>query len=208
MNPFKSLLRLLKDTSVSKIELTATPPFVKLVFDREELLGLLQGQALISDAIAQHFVRRRVFWEDIAGENREYVLKSLEQAQTELDGLSSTISERKEPSVIALTKFIRSWASACALTCKTLKQRLDEIDEEKGQVLGYDSAGEDRFEALRDALVSLRQTVYPLVTALIGFLPDDDPTKQAAQQKLDEGLSVISDARLQRESIPEWDEAA
>jgi len=207
MNLVKSLLRLLKDATVSKIELTAAPPFVKLVFDREELQGLLQGHSIIADAVSKHFIRRRVFWEDITKENREYALKSLEEAEAELNELSLKLSEKKEPLVLGLTKFIRSWASACSLTRKNLKQRLDEIDDEKNNVLGYDSAGEDRAEALRDALIELRKTVYPSVTALIGFLADDDLTKQEAQQKLDYGLNLIADAQLQRESIPEWDEA-
>jgi hypothetical protein len=209
MNPFKSLLRLLKDTTVSKIELTATPPFVKLVFDKEELLGLFRGQALVSDAISKHFVRRRVFWEGIPEQNREYVLESLEEAEAGLDGLSLMLSEGTEPSAVGLTKFLRSWASTCALARKSLKKRLDEIEnEEKNHTLDHDSAEKNRTKAYRDALVALRRTVYPLVTALVGFLPDNDPTKQAAQKKLDEGLGVVPGVSLKRESIPDWDEAS
>jgi hypothetical protein len=46
MRLMKPLMRLLRDASVSRIELTATPPFIKLVFDWKELLALLQGKSL------------------------------------------------------------------------------------------------------------------------------------------------------------------
>lgn len=207
MNPIKSLHRLLRDNSVSKIEITATPPFVKLVFDRSELEALLRAKSQIADAVSRLFVRRRVFWEDIAKESPEYVLKSLAAAETDLDAYSTSISSASSDTVAGLSKFIRAWATACGKTHKSLKERLDEIDIEKAQVLGYDWAGEDRQNALRDALVLLRRTVYPLVGALISFLPDEDPTKLEAQFSLDEGLNLISDAALQRSVIPEFDEA-
>jgi len=207
MNPIKSLHRLLRDNSVSKIEVTATPPFVKLVFDRSELEGLLRAQSQIADALSRLFVRRRVFWEDIGKEAPDYVLDSLTTAETELDGYVASLSSNSNDSVAGLAKFIRAWSAACAGTRKPLKQRLDEIDAEKAQVLGYDWAGEDREHALRDALISLRRTVYPLVAALIAFLPDDDPTKTEAQNLWDRGLNEIADATLQRAVLPDFDEA-
>jgi len=207
MNPIKSLHRLLRDNSVSKIEITATPPFVKLVFDRSELEALLRGQSQIADALSRLFVRRRVCWQDIAKEIPEDVVESLESAETELDGYVASLSSISNDTVSGLAKFIRAWSAACAGTRKTLKERLDEIDAEKAQVLGYDSAGEDREKALWSALISLRRTVYPLVIALIGFLPDDDPTKTEAQNLWDRGLNEIADASLQRAVLPEFDEA-
>src|SRR5713101_4771379 len=97
-NPFKSLLRLLKDTSVNKIEVSASPPFAKLTFDKAELQSLLEGQSHISDVVAKCFVRRRVFWEDIRKENREAVVKSLEQVEAHLDDLSSKLSSSTDSS--------------------------------------------------------------------------------------------------------------
>ncbi len=207
MNLFKSLTRLLNDNSVSKIELTATPPFVKLVFDREELVALLKGQAQISEVVSKQFVRRRVFWEDLAKEYYEYVIESLAQAEIGIDSASNQIADSKDPAAQALTKFLRGWAAACGTTLKTLKQRLDDIQSEKDNILGYDTAGEDRRTAVRDSVTLLRRTVYPFVTALISFLPGDDPTKTEAQRLLDQGFSQIGNAQVVRESQPEWDEA-
>jgi hypothetical protein len=206
MNPAKSLYRLLRDNSVNKIELTATPPFIKLIFDRSELEALLRSQSQIADVLSRHFVRQRVFWQDIGKENRDYVLTSLELAETELDRYAEGAGHGND-SAIALGKFARAWAAACATTRKQLKENLDDIDAEKAQILGYDSAGEDRCEALREALVSLRRTVYPLIAALIALLPEDESAKAQAQAKWDEGMDHIQDASIQRSVLPDFDEA-
>ncbi len=206
MNLLRSLHRLLRDNSVSKIELTATPPFIKLIFDRSELETLLLSQSQLADVLSKHFIRQRVFWEDIAKEQRDYVLASLATAETALDGYAAA-SESGSDTATGLRKFVRAWAAACATTRKQLKERLDEIDAEKAQVLGYDSAGEDRREALHDALIALRRTVFPLIAALIALLPDDEPTKAQAQAKWDEAMNQVRDASIQRSILPDFDEA-
>lgn len=206
-NPFKSLARLLKDLSVNKIEVSAGPPFAKLIFDKAEFHALLQGQSHISDVVAKCFVRRRVFWEDIRKENREATIKSLEQVEAQLDDLSSKLASNADASVIALAKFVRAWATAASLVRKELADRLRDIDDEKASTLGYDWANEDRESAVYDALISVRQRIYPLVTLLVSILPDDDPTKNEAQSLLDSGLNLMPNAALQRGCIPEVDEA-
>ncbi len=111
-NPFKSLLRLLK-ASVSKIEVSASPPFAKFTFDRAELQALLQGQSHISDVVARYFVRRRVFWEDIRKENREAVVESLAAVESQLDEWSARHSSGTDAYVVALVKFVRcNWRSS------------------------------------------------------------------------------------------------
>lgn len=207
-DPLKSLKLLLRDLSVSKIEISAAPPFVKLVFDRAELEGLLHRQSLISDLIARHFVRRRIYWMDIAKEMPEFGIKSLEEAESGLDEIARDLETKSDPAIIGFAKFVRSWASASSLARKRLRDTVEEIDEEKASVLGYDSAGEDRYNALRDALIELRKTVYPTVTMLVAFLADDDPTKTEARKRLDDGLNIVHDAKLQRETSPQVDEAA
>jgi hypothetical protein len=206
-NPFRSLLRLLKDTSVSKIEVSASPPFAKLTFDKADLSALLQGQSQISEVVARCFVRRRVFWEDIRKEDKEAVVKSLAEVESQLDDWSARLSSAADAPAVALAKFVRAWATGASLVRKQLVDRLRDIDEEKSATLGYDWANEDRYEAVNDALVALRQRVYPLVTLLIGFLGDDDPTKAEAQDYLDLGLNLVPDAAIQRGCIPDVDEA-
>jgi hypothetical protein len=198
----------LNDSSVSKIEISASPPFAKLTFDKAELQALLQGQAHISEAVAKCFVRRRVFWEDFRKEKSEAVMKSLEKVEFQLDEWSAKLSSGTDASVIALAKFVRAWATGTSLVRKQLFDRLRDIDEEKSSTPGYDWANEDREGALHNALVSLRQRVYPLVTLLIAFLSDDDPTKADAQSFLDQGLNLVPDAAFQRGCIPDVDEAA
>jgi len=205
-NPFRSLLRLLKDASVSKIEVSASPPFAKLTFDKAELSALLQGQSQISEVVARCFVRRRVFWEDIRKENREAVVESLAEVESQLDEWSAKLSSAVDASAIALVKFVRAWATGASLVRKQLVDRLRDIDEEKSSTPGYDWANEDRDEAVHDALVALRQRVYPLITLLIGFLGDDDPTKAEAQGYLDRGLNLVPDTAIQRGCIPDVDE--
>jgi hypothetical protein len=204
-NPFKALLRLLRDASVSKIEVSAGPPFAKLTFDKAELSALLQGQSQISDVVARCFVRRRVFWEDIRKENREAVVASLAEVESQLDEWSARLSSAPDASAVALSKFVRAWATASSLVRKQLVDRLRDIDEEKSSTPGYDWANEDRDEAVHDTLLALRQRVYPIVTMLIGFLEDDDPTKAQAQGELDRGLNLVPDATIQRGCMPDVD---
>jgi hypothetical protein len=206
-NPFKSLLRLLRDASVSKIEVSASPPLAKLTFDKAELQALLQGQSYISDVVAKCFVLRRVFWEDIRKENREAVVQSLAEVESQLDEWSAKLSSGADASVVALAKFVRAWATGASLVRKQLRDRLRDIDDEKSTTPGYDWANEDRDAAVHDALLALRQRIYPLVTLLIAFLGDDDPTKAEAQDFLDSGLNLVPDAAIQRGCIPDVDEA-
>ena len=206
-NPFRSLLRLLKDASVVKIEVSAGPPFVKLIFDKAELSALLQGQSQVSEVVARCFVRRRVFWEDIRKENREAVVESLAAVESQLDEWSANLSSATDASAVALAKCVRAWATGASLVRRELVDRLRDIDEEKSSTPGYDWANEDRHAAVHSALVSLRQRIYPLVTLLIGFLGDDDPTKSEAQRYLDIGLNLVPDAAIQRACIPDVDEA-
>ena len=206
-NPFKSLLRLLKDASVTKVEVSAAPPFAKLTFDKAELQALLQGQSRVSDVVARCFVRRRVFWEDIRKENREAVVRSLAEVESQLDDWSVKLSSGDGPTVVALAKFVRAWATGVSLVRKQLVDRLRDIDEEKSSTPGYDWANEDRDAAMHDALVLLRQRTYPLVTLLTALLDDDDPTKAEAQGFLDQGLNLVPDAAIQRGCMPDIDEA-
>jgi hypothetical protein len=207
MNPLKSLMQLLKDASVAKIEISAEPPFAKLVFDKSELAELLQRRSMVADVVARHFVRRRVFWEDIAKEQYLAVVKSLEEAEAGLDSSSAELGASGDRAVLGMAKFVRAWATACSLTRKALSDRLRDIDDEKASTPGYDWAGEHRDEALREALISVRQRIYPLVILLVSFLEENDPTRVEAQGHLDRGLNVVPDARLQRGVLPQVDEA-
>lgn len=207
MTLLKSLGILLKHGSVSKIELTAMPPFAKIVFDKEELVALLQSQSLVSEAVDVHFVRRQVFWQDIRKENRDDVLKSLTDAESQLDGLKKQLAGSKNASALGLVKFLSGWATACSTTAKTLRRSLKEIEEQKAYEIDYESACDDRQKVLGEALVSLRQTVYPLVEALVAFLPEDDSAKKEAQELLNTGLNLMPNAKLLRGCFPQWDEA-
>lgn len=207
MNLFRSLHRLLRDNTVSHIELTAAPPFVKLIFDRSELESLLRSQSDVSNVLSQHFIRRRIFWEDFAAETPQYVLDSLRLAAMKLDDCVGAAQDANDAAV-GLRKFARAWAAACVNTRNNLEGRLAEIDAEQAQVLGYDNAGEDTQEALRDALVTLRRTSFPLIAALIAILPDDDPTKKQAQDTWDGAMNQIRDAEIQRSVLPSFDEAS
>ena len=205
-NPLKSL-RWLLDMPVTYIVLKAAPPFVEVKFEKAELQALVRESESVSDIVAKCFVRRRVFWEDIRKEDRNAVVKSLAEAESDLDEWSSRLASSTASSVVALTKFVRAWANGTSLARKELRDRLREIDEEKATTLGYDWANEDRDQAMHDALVSLRKRIYPLVTVLVALIPDDDPTKAEAQDFLDRGLNLIPDAALQRGCIPEFDKS-
>lgn len=134
-------------------------------------------------------------------------MKSLTEVEGQLDEWSAKLSSGVDASVVALGKFVRAWATGASLVRKDLADRLRDIDDEKASTPGYDWANEDREAAVHDALVALRQRIYPLVTLLIAFMADDDPTKAEAQGFLDRGLNLVPDATLQRGCIPDVDEA-
>ena len=132
----------------------------------------------------------------------EGVKKSLAEVESGLDDQAIALASNTDASVVALAKCVRAWTTATSLVHKQLVDSLRDIDEEKALTLGYDSADDDRRAAVRDALKALRRRIYPLVSLLVAFLDDDDPTKNEAQQCLDSGLNVIPDAALQRECNP------
>lgn len=208
-NPLKSLIRLLKDGSVRQLELTAAPPFVKLVFDKTEFEAMLRGKEQISAAVADNFVARRVYWVDIKKESEAWVDDSLTQAEAELSQLSKRLSESADETVVALAKFCRAWATETKLVHKTWRDELKRItDEKNADPGGYDSSNSDRADAMHETLVSLRQRIYPMVSVLVAFLDEDDPAKTTAQNLLDAGLNLVPKAVVQRGCVPEIDEAS
>lgn len=50
--------------------------------------------------------------------------------------------------------------------------------------------------------------MYPLVTVLIAFLSDADPTKHQTQDLLKKRLDVVPHAKLQSACMPDVDAAA
>jgi len=206
LNLKKHLIRLLKDPSVTKVEISAAPPFAKITLERAGIEALLRATQYTSNAVAKCFVRRRVFWEDLRKEHHESVVKSLKEVTAQLNDLVDELLAKPNISV-ALTNLIRQWASEADLVHKELRDRLGEIAEEKASTLGYDTANQDRATEVGNALVSLRQRLYPLVSVLIQLLDDDDPTKKKAQKQWDSGLSFLPNAELIRGCIPDVDEA-
>jgi hypothetical protein len=198
MDPFKSLVRLLNDSSVNKIEISATPPFVKLIFDKAELQAALQGQSQISDVVSKYFVRRRVFWEDLRKEDPAAVEASLQEVEERLDGVTAQMAASTDALITGIAKFVRAWASSSSKTRKELSDKLREIREEKASTPGYESAGEDRHKALSETLIDLRRRIYPIITMMVALLSVDDPTKSEAQGYLDQGLNLVPNAALQR----------
>lgn len=215
MSRLRRSVRHLLDIPVEKIELSAAPPFVKIVFTKGEMQTLLQNDLLIAKTVAKYFNRRRVFWMDIRKENANAVVKSLKEVESELNEWPPTPLGNN---MAGLERSVIAWATATSLVRRELGDRLHEIARDKASIPGYDSANEDRFAAMHSALVSLRQQIYPLVGALVDFLEDDnDPTKTEAQRILhtkteaqcilDQGLNLIPDAALIRGCIPEVNEA-
>ena len=111
---------------------------------------------------------------DIRNQTSKTVIASLEQATADLDAVSEKLSTRQRVATVTLAKFTRAWAAACSLTHRTLQGDLDLVAADKAGV--DETARADPTAALHAALVRLRRTIYPLVFALVDFLPDDDPT--------------------------------
>lgn len=193
---------ILQNASISKIEVSAAPPFVKITIDRKQIKSLLQHQADVSNVIAETFIRRRVFWEDATRENLTYCINSLRDAMSELNNFVKEMQKSELSSLVILSQFVRSWSSSASIVYKRLKDDLSDIDQNKGQDFNYDSAHEDRRVALRHALIDLRKRIYPSVQALVEFLPEDDPTRREAQELLDSGAELLESAREIRQIAP------
>lgn len=203
----KRLTKLIGRLSVSKIELSAGPPFVKLIFERSELEGLLASREKVAEFVSHTFIRRSVYWIDIKKEDISEVITSLTRAEAELDTFSKELGKSEDSDNRALRKFVRSVADATHLTRNELEGQAKDIQDQKNYDLGYDSAGEDRVSALGDALLSLRRRSYPTWQMLIDLMPEDDPAKAEAQRLLNTGLDATRDAALMRDVQPELDEA-
>lgn len=204
----KTARRLLADTELKKVEITATPPFVKLVFERQEFEGILQCQDAIADLISRYFIGHQVFWLDLEKEEIERTKTSLLRAKDSLMTEARSLGSKPDPAMVGLARIVRSWAQATDAAYANLQHKLEDIAAEKASVLGYDSANEDRRHAMKETLIELRQTVYPSVQVLTSFLSDDDPTKAKSQQLIDSGLEHLESARLVRDIMPDLDEAS
>ena len=108
MSVIKYLERLLNDSTVTKVELSAGPPFVKLTFDKTVIQAVLQGRQQVSDLIAKCFIRRRVFWQDESAEGREAVCESLQQVEGELNEIVVDFAKSADLTTIGLATFVRS----------------------------------------------------------------------------------------------------
>ena len=196
-------LRRYLELGVERVELSAGPPFVKVIFSVQGLLRLAEGREQVANLLATCFVRRRVFWIDIRREDPKWVVKSLVEVESDLDQRMAELATSRDLALTELTKAVREWGTATSHVRKALERELREINDEKATTPGYDTAGMDRRTVVGEALVSLRQRVYPWVYTLASFLPEDDETRQHVQRNLFSGLDEVP-AEITHGSIPEF----
>lgn len=188
--------------NVTSVKLTALPPFVEVTLSLDDLRSIEATKLAVSGVIAEQFVVRRAMWKDLRKEQLDWVLVSLDEAQTELRGTIKKLSDAA-PAHSGLIKLIRRWDFEVTKATQVLRESLAEIADAKAKDLGYDSAGEDRDVAKHEAMVALRAKAYPIILALISFLDDDDPARIEAQKLLDDGFGHLDNPALQRGATPE-----
>lgn len=183
---FNDLMSIL-NTPIEVKEATVKVPFFELKFSKNDALMFESTQRRIEEILIDQFIRRRAMWWDMRSEGYEFVKKSL----FELGGELTTASRAFDVSQRVLFYTTAQWATEAVSTAKALQDELTGVDISKGADPGYDSAGQDRYDACVEALKNLRVRTYPLVDVLIQALRDDSPIRKDAEEKWLEGANML-----------------
>ena len=147
------LQRHLERYPASMVVMTAAPPFERIEFKPQEVLKLPTVTNLFAGPWIGNFVHQEMMWLDLPKEDYEDVIKGPGGRQRRaIQGRRGT-QEGPRPCPP------QGWADCSLAGLRPAPRPAEshgpyaEIAEEKAQILGYDSAGEDRREALYDALI-------------------------------------------------------
>ena len=180
----------------SKVVIKFGIPPIEITFDKAEFTAMLRSSEIASRAIAHCFVERRVFWERATSENYSYVISSLESVEPSLEAFDRELSNSSDPAAIGNARVVRCWRALTVQARKALTAEIDAINKEKAEDIFYDSAGEDRHNAMVRAVVDLRRQVYPLIRTLMDLTDDTDPIKNLALDRMDSGLEMLSPRQI------------
>lgn len=141
--------------------------------------ALMSKRSTVVDILSRLFIQRGVMWEDFRREKMDECITSLREiqklAQEEHNKLKETNAKQDE----YFASIMFAWANVCEQAVTELGQALE--TENDPVETGIDFGAGD---FLAPVLLECRKSTYPLVDLLICLLPDDDPVRQQASEKL------------------------
>lgn len=186
--------------SVEKVTLKWV--FGEVSFKPKELLGALELQDYISEIINKGFVERWVMFYDLSKEEVDRCIKSLREVATFLDGKISDLRGRLSYKANGLVQIIEELRSACVTNARKIEEANKNFEEGNR----YEIALEDRIaphEWLPDYVKEFRLSTYPLIKAIIDFLPDNNLTKEKALEVWYSGRKLLPESDKDK-TLPSW----
>jgi hypothetical protein len=176
--------------------------FGEISFKSKELLSTLELQDHISEIINKGFVERWVMFYDLTNEDVIRSIQSLREVATFLDTKIQELRGKLSYTSNGLIQILEELRSACITNARKIEEANNNFEEGNR----YEIAIDDRIkphEWLPDYLIELRLSTYPLIKALIDFLPETNLTKKKAIDVWYSGRTQLPESEKDKAS-PSW----
>lgn len=150
-----------------------------------KMKALRSNQPVIESLLSNHFITRRVMWEDFARENIDYCITSLRELEKMCVTQAQEFGATRKPEDQTYSSVLQAWANECNKAAKLLKWAVE--DESDPINTGMARAS----EYIPDALCDFRIATYRFVEMFIDLLPDTSPVKDQAVEKLRQGKNIL-----------------
>jgi len=152
----------------------------------ETVKALSSNQLVIESLLSRHFVQRGVMWEDFRREEVERCIRSLRDLQKLSETQAPAFAETKKPEDQMLSSMLQAWANECDGAAKLLESG---IENERDPInTGMDMSAQ---EWIPNVLGTFRKATYPFVEMFIALLPETNPVKAQAAERLRRGKDIL-----------------
>ena len=165
---------------------------------------LTADSARVESLLSNHFITRRVMWEDFRKEEVEFCIASLNDLKSKNFEQADLFGKSKAKDDKFLSSWIRCWGNECD---KAIKEFQDATQNEKIS-RSIDSEYVLRaHEKIPKILGEFRRKTYPVIQVLIALLDEENPIRKAAESKLSSGKNLLVryyDISVNKLLDPDW----
>ena len=167
---------------------------------------LTADSSRVESLLSNHFITRRVMWEDFSKEEVEFCIASLNDLKSKNFEQADLFGKSKAKDDKFLSSWIRCWGNECD---KAIKEFQDATQNEKiSRSIEINSEYVLRaHEKIPKILGEFRRKTYPVIQVLIALLDEKNPIRKEAESKLSSGKNLLVrhyDISVNKLLDPDW----
>jgi hypothetical protein len=186
------LSSLLKLAEVAKIDLKAKTATLHLGLVTIDNIPLGPAKELSKDPqriariLSKGVISRRCMWEEFRLENADYIQTSLHALSAFLDKELADLDQSTRASDRLLGTLLQRWQNQTDIAMKRVRDAITMAEESQRTEIDREFQWEAHDDA-RNILAEYRGDVFPIISAIVGFLPNSEAIRRDAERHLSEG---------------------